>query len=64
MGKSRISVLDDKTADWGSYLVIPGFYDEAETMEMLDRAHELLNGFDIKDHPMASRMTQAEIKGH
>lgn len=34
------------------YLVIPGFYDPQETGEMYDRAHKLLDEFDIEGHPM------------
>ena len=37
-----------------SYLVLPRFFSEAETTEMLDRVHTLLNGFDIDNHPMTT----------
>ena len=34
------------------YLVLPGFYDQAETQEMLDRAQKLCDEFSIEGHPM------------
>lgn len=34
------------------YLVLPGFYSEQETAEMMGRAKELLDAFDPSGHPM------------
>jgi hypothetical protein len=36
------------------YLVIPGFYSQEETGQMIGRARELLNEFDPTNHPLVS----------
>lgn len=35
-----------------SYLVIPDFFADSETTEMLNRARQLLDAFDIEGHPL------------
>lgn len=34
------------------YLVVPGFLTSDETATLLARAKQLLDGFDISDHPL------------
>ena len=43
------------SADLASrYLILPDFYNPAETSEMLDRARQLCDDFTIEGHPMVS----------
>ncbi|KAL7418409.1 hypothetical protein Q5752_006867 [Cryptotrichosporon argae] len=49
-------------AQWkeDGYLVIPGFFDAAETAEMLGRVHELLASFRPEGHPLTAFKTAAD----
>jgi hypothetical protein len=48
-----------------SYLVLPSFYSAAETKEMLDRVHALLDTFDVENHPLTTFETgDADGSGH
>jgi phytanoyl-CoA hydroxylase len=40
-----------------SYLVIPDFFSDSETTDMVTRARQLLDGFDISGHPLTTFKT-------
>ncbi|BEJ11728.1 hypothetical protein CspHIS471_0201880 [Cutaneotrichosporon sp. HIS471] len=42
------------------YLVLPSFFSQAETKEMLDRTHALLSSFDPTTHPLTRFTTTAD----
>ncbi|ORY33409.1 hypothetical protein BCR39DRAFT_519879 [Naematelia encephala] len=42
------------------YLVLPGFYSEQDTQEMLDRAQQLCIDFKIEGHPLTTFKTEAD----
>ena len=44
------------------YLVIPDFYNTAETGELLKRARELLDDFDPTRHPLVSIVNSSRRK--
>ncbi|KAL1408540.1 hypothetical protein Q8F55_005352 [Vanrija albida] len=46
------------------YLVLPSFFDAAETGEMLARAHTLLDEFDVTGHPMTVFSTGSDEAKH
>jgi hypothetical protein len=45
------------------YLVVPGFLTGDETATLLARAKQLLDGFDINDHPLVRKLLYKCIDG-
>lgn len=45
------------------YLIVPGFLTGDETATLLARAKQLLDGFDINDHPLVRKLLYKCIDG-
>ncbi|ORX40573.1 hypothetical protein BD324DRAFT_611331 [Kockovaella imperatae] len=55
-----LSAQDKQRWRQDGYLVLPGFFEQAATEEMLGRARQLLDEFDVEGHPLTTFKTEAD----
>lgn len=57
-----MSLTAEQIKQWeeDGYLLLPGFFTQGETSEMLSRVHKLLNEFDLDNHPLTTFETGDE----